>query len=103
MRITGRELRKVIRETLVQEMHGREEALFGIYGEPPPELTPEEMAAIYGEPEIDIMGYETGPDDVPWGAADTALAIGQKSRQDARRAKMIAAMRQGRRMPRYVR
>ena len=97
MRITGRELRQVIRETLMMEMRGRH-----VYGGPPPmfdpeemadaeddsffggppELSPEEMEDMFGDPEIDIMGYETGPDDVPWGAADTALAIGHKHRAD---------------------
>lgn len=99
MKITSRELRQMIRETLMMEMRGRHSGRI-MYGGPPPEfhpeemadadddsffggppeLNPEEMEDMFGDPEIDIMGYETGPDDVPWGAADTALAIGHKHR-----------------------
>ena len=71
MRITGRELRQVIRETLMMEMRGRH-----VYGGPPPMFDPEEMAdaeddSFFGGPpelspeEMEDMWGDTGPDDVP--------------------------------------
>jgi hypothetical protein len=59
------------------------EEIEGVYGEEPPEFDDDMDYEDYEDYEDDSwMDYETGEDDVPYGAADVALRMGRGYRTD---------------------
>ena len=71
-----KQIRALIKESLYQMVYDKPSEMYD------EEMGDEDMGG--GEDEIEWADYETGDDDVPYGAADVALSIGHKHRQGRR-------------------